>query len=169
MKFMLRISLVLLTSLLVGSCCLFGICEEEEINLPVNRYKPVVLEREIFENAIGAQSPQAIIKPGKIYIKDNLMFLNEINKGFHVFKYTNPETPIKLGFIKILGATDVAIRNETIYINQATDLVSLIYNETTNTITVLHRNKNVFPQKLSPDGNIGYITPNQIIIDWILN
>lgn len=96
------------------------------------------------------------------------MFVNDINKGFHVYNYTNPTSPVKLGFIKILGATDLAIRDNTIYINQAVDLVTLNYNSANNSAQVLHRNKNVFPQKVSPLGNYAYESnENNIVIDWI--
>ncbi len=112
---------------------------------------------------------QNLVKSGKIYIKDDLMLLNDLNKGFHVYNYSNPENPVKIAFIEIPGATDVAIRNSTIYINQAVDLVTLNYNSNTNTLNVLSRNRNIFPQKRSPDGFVGNYAENQIIVNWILN
>jgi hypothetical protein len=155
---------IIVSSTFVSCLCWTGNCGEP----PLETFKPVFVERSVFENSLQIQPPQNITKSGKIYIKDNLMFLNDTNKGFHVYNYTNPETPVKLGFIKIIGATDLAIRDNIIYINQAIDLVTLSYNNTSNTIQVLHRNKNVFPQKLSPNGNYAYeANENKIVIDWI--
>jgi hypothetical protein len=40
---------------------------------------------------VAFQNAQPIIKSGKIYIKDDLMFINDVNKGFHVYDYTDPK------------------------------------------------------------------------------
>jgi hypothetical protein len=153
------ITLVILLSSTFKSC---GWPDEYE-----DTFSPTILDRTTFENSVKSLPSQPIIKSGKIYIKDNLMFINEENKGFHVYDYANPENPTRIGFIQILGATDLAMRDNTIYINQAVDLVTLEYNPSNNSIIINHRNKNVFPQKQSPDGAIAYTTENQIVVDWI--
>jgi hypothetical protein len=159
--------LLLLSTIYQGCLCFHSNCGEPPLP-PVQEFTPVLLDRIAFENSVQIQPVQNIATSGKIYIKDNLMFVNDLNKGFHVYNYTNPNTPVKLGFIKILGATDLAIRDNTIYINQAVDLVTLNYNSANNTIQVLHRNKNVFPQKISPVGTYAYESnQNNIVIDWI--
>ncbi len=165
MKTTIKLALFLILYITCNGCCWKGNCGEPFIN---EQLKAVLLDRTTFENSVKALPTQNIIKSGKIYIKDNLMFVNDSNKGFHVYNYTNPETPVKVGFIQILGATDLAIRDNVIYINQAVDLVTLSYNVTNNTIQLLHRNKNVFPQKTSPSGSISYeANENKIVIDWI--
>jgi hypothetical protein len=169
MKIVFKWLLFLIVSVSLQSClCFSKDCDSAPVSPPDEQFKPVLLNRTTFENSIQILSSQSIVASGKIYVKDNLMFVNDLNKGFHVYNYTNPATPVKLGFIKILGATDLAIRDNTIYINQAVDLVTLNYNSANNTIQVLHRNKNVFPQKVSPLGNYAYESnENNIVIDWI--
>lgn len=135
-----------------------------------NQYTPVIIDRTILESSVVVKPIQAIVKSGKIYIKDNLMYLNDVNKGFHIYDYSNAANPVKIGYINILGATDLAIRNNSLYINQATDLVTLSYNFSNNSIEILNRDKNVFPQKKSPNGiNAATLTANQIVIDWNKN
>jgi hypothetical protein len=51
-------------------------------------------------------------------------------------------------------------------VNQAVDLVTLEYNSSNNTLKEKYRNKNVFPQKIAPNGQYGNTTENQILIDW---
>jgi hypothetical protein len=159
MKKTVLIIFLFLMSFLFKSCS----WPEDEYQDP---FTPVTLDRVAFENSVKSLPNQNIVKSGKIYIKDNLMFINEVNKGFHVYDYTNPETPIRIGFIQILGATDLAIRDNMVYINQAVDLVTLEYNPSNNSIVIKHRNKNVFPQKPSPNGTIANTTENQIVVDW---
>lgn len=133
---------------------------------PVGMYEAVILDRATFESSVQAMPAQPIITSGKIYVKGQFLFINEVNKGFHVFDYQNPQNPQPLGFIQVLGATDLAVRDNNIYINQAVDLVTLTYNAD-NSLTVTKRNRNVFPQKISPDGVYGVVNPDEIIINWI--
>ena len=116
-------------------------------------------------------SPQTIINSGKIYVKDEFLFVNEINEGFHVLNNSNPETPENIGFLKVFGSTDIAIKGHVLYINNATDLISIVPNFENSTIEITNRINNTFPNTLttSPDG-LGYYYPNdnEVIIGWEL-
>ena len=129
-------------------------------------YEPVVLQRPAFEVSLKVLPDRAVKKAGKIYIKDNLMFINDKNLGFHVYDYSDAQNPVPVCFIKATGATDLAVRNNTIYINQAVDLVTLQYNAATNTVAITKRNRNVFPQKVAPDNGYVSVGENEIITDW---
>jgi hypothetical protein len=166
-----KIVLVLLFFLIqfsFQSCCFYGDCGRE-FPESENYYKPVIMNRPIFESSIKILANKTIAKSGKIYIKDDVMLLNDVNKGFHIYNYSDATNPVKIAFLEIPGATDVAIRNSTIYINQAVDLVTLKYDLSANKVTVLYRNKNIFPQKISPQGFRSSVKENEIIIDWIPN
>jgi hypothetical protein len=168
MKKALQLTILLLITFLCKSCLWSGPDDPPMTNQD-GYYNPVIIERSELESSIKTLPPQSIYKSGKIYIKDDLMFINDVNKGFHVYNYTNPENPILIGFIQTLGATDLAVRGNLIYINQAVDLVTLEYNSSNNTLIEKHRNRNVFPQKTAPNGQYGNASENQIIIDWKLN
>ena len=164
MKKRLHFPLFFVVALLLSSC--WGNPNDDDLP-PTQNYEPVSMTRTEFESAVKALAPKEIVKSGKIYIKDNLMFINDVNKGFHVYNYSNPQNPIKISFIQIPGATDLALRNNIIYINQAVDLVTLEYNPTGNLINITKRIKEVFPQKISPDGFSTENVANKIVIDWI--
>ena len=152
---------------LFTSCVFFSTSNSEPI---ANTYfTPVIITRAQLESSVVIENPKTTIKAGKIYIKDNIMFVNDINKGFQIYNYSNPSNPIAVSYINFPGATDIAIRNNTLYVNQAVDLVSVNYNSTSNTIIINSRVKNAFPQKISPDGFIGNPSDDQIIINWIPN
>lgn len=146
------------------SSCIYGRGDDDLPRVTEN-YRPVVMERGEFEAAIQLQAIQPVTRPGKIYIKDGVLFITEVNKGFHVYNYSDAQHPVPLAFIKVPGATDVAMRGANLYINQATDLVTLNYSATPVSIT--NRNRNVFPQKESPDNSYANINNNQIITDWV--
>ena len=130
-------------------------------------YEPIVVSRTELEN-ISLQAPKTTVKNAKIYLKDQFLFVNDDKNGFHLIDNSNPASPQKIHYLKALGSTDVAIRNNVLYVNQARDLVALKINSSTNQIQVLKRLKNVFPPLPSPEGQIAGVKENEIVIDWKL-
>lgn len=132
-------------------------------------YKPIILKRADFEKSISLEGSKQVEKSAKVYIFDKLIFVNDKHKGFHIFNNSTPSNPVKEKFLKIPGATDIAIRNNTFYINQATDLIVLTFNFSDHTYKLEKRIKNVFPQMLSPDGDRYYdLKEDEVIVNWVL-
>ena len=129
-----------------------------------SQYTPVIMSREQMVNSIKMSEPKSMKKAGKIYVKDSYIFITDENKGFHIYDNSNPNAPQLTGFLEVPGATDMAIKNNTIYINQAVDLVAVSLNN--NQVKVQKRIVNTFPQKISPDGFNHYAGENEIIVDW---
>ena len=157
--------------LVFESCCFYGNCDDDFDDNPqaFSLYEPIFLSRTDLEQSVQLKEPTQISNSGKIYIKDNLLFINELRKGFHVFDNSNPENPIKIKFIEIPGSTDLAIRENILYINQATDLIAAHFDFTANNLSVTKRVENTFPELLSPDGYYAYDIPaNSIVVDWKL-
>jgi len=137
-------------------------------DLPPQQYEPITMDRNEFEAAVQMMPAQAIEKAGKIYIKDGYLFVNDVHKGFHIYDYSNPVDPVPLGFINVPGATDLAVRDNIVYINQATDLVTMQFDTGANAMTLLNRNENVFPSMTSPDGSSENVANDEVIIGWEL-
>lgn len=85
-------------------------------------YKPVFsVDSSILK--ISATGPQPVKIPGKIYVKGNLIFQNDLGSGIHVIDNTNPSAAGPVGFIKILGNSEISIKGNMLYANSFTDLV----------------------------------------------
>lgn len=153
-------------TLIVVNSCIWRYPEPME---PQSLYAPVVMNRSDFENSIKLTDSKPISNAGKIYVIGELLFVGDSYKGFQVLNNSNPASPLKEKFISIPGATDVAVRNNTLYINQATDLVVLWYDSNQKQLHIKKRVKNVFPPIQPPD-NIGYygVKENEVIVDWKL-
>ena len=109
----------------------------------VDAYVPV------YANAADAkqvvlQSPQPIINGGKIATLGNFVFQVETDKGIHIIDYSNPAVPVKRGFIKNALCRELAIKGNSIYTNNLTDLV-VIDISNANAVTVTSRINNAFP------------------------
>jgi len=164
-----KIPFALLALIIFQSCCPpFSDCDDDFFE-PTSRFEPVFLERTVFENSVSLKDSQPIDTSGKIYVKGNFLFINELNEGFHVYDNSDPTNPKVVKFITAPGATDMAIRSNMIYINQATDLIAIEYNPETNALNLTKRIPNTFPSLSSPDGEIAYAIPeNSVVVDWKL-
>lgn len=136
---------------------------------PQQQYEAVTMLRTEFENSTQLLPPEPITETGKIYVKDGFLFINQPNKGFHVFDNSNPSAPVNMAFIKVLGSSDLSIKNEVLYINNATDLIAVKPNFTNSTIEITKRISNTFPELAAPNNccynNTG---DNEVIINWTL-
>jgi len=147
--------------LLLHGCVLEG---DDEPGIVNPGYGATVMSRTELENSIHLLDPQAVTKSGKIYIKDNYLFVNDVNRGFHIYNYSDPQHPSPMAYLEVPGATDLSMRGNTLYINQAVDLVTLTLDN--NAIYMVKRNRNVFPQKTAPDNSSIPYDENAIIINW---
>jgi len=147
--------------LLLHGCVLEG---DDEPGIVNPGYGATVMSRTELENSIHLLDPQAVTKSGKIYIKDNYLFVNDVNRGFHIYNYSDPQHPSPMAYLEVPGATDLSMRGNTLYINQAVDLVTLTLDN--NAIYMVKRNRNVFPQKTAPDNSSILYDENAIIINW---
>lgn len=159
--------LLLLISLLLQSCIRVNNDDDIVLTNPSN-YQPVITDRESFEESLSLESePRVIENAGKIYTKDGFIFINEVNQGFHIINNSDPSNPENIGFINILGSSDLSIKGNVFYANNAIDLIAFTINETNQEISLTKRIKNTFPQLLSPEGFEYFdLEPDDIIIDW---
>jgi hypothetical protein len=163
-----NIQLLLLTGIVVLA---FSGCQEKV----VDRYMvnvPVYMERSEFKNAVKVTSAEEISQPGKIYLKDNYIFINENLKGIHVIDNSNPENPVFVSFVEIPGNVDMAIKDSILFADSFTDLVALDISDIQN-IHEVGRVDSIFPYTLPPlwDENqfpVGQIDPSKgIVVGWV--
>ena len=154
--------------LLFSSCCFYGDCNEyEDYEYP---FEPVYMEREIFENSVVLKEGQPIQKSGKIYIYEDFIFVNDVYKGFHIYNNEDPSNPVLIHFLEVPGATDIAIKNDVVYINQATDLIAVEVDWDLLSVNISKRLVNTFPALQAPDGwSYGAVQEGSVIVDWTAN
>lgn len=112
-------------------------------------YKPVYKSFEEFRSSFKTAPAKEIEQPGKIYFKDDYIFVNEVNKGIHVINNQNPKNPVKVTFYEIEGNVDIAIRGNILFADSYIDLVAI---DITNILSpvLVSRLKNAFPEVLPP-------------------
>jgi len=91
----------------------------------VEGYRPIYVSTEAALAGVTLQNSRALSIPGKIYIIGKYLLIGDNLKGVHVYDNTDPVHPVSLGFLNILGNTDVAVRGKVLYANNLTDLVAV--------------------------------------------
>ena len=139
----------------------------------VEGFKPVYVPKEEAK-VIKTLPPQDIKTQGKIYVKDQYIFIGDVNLGIHVVDNTDPRNPIKIAFIQIYGNQDIAIKDDILYADNMEDLVALNINSIQNP-TLVKRIEGVYelPNQHYPE-NLPYYSyfecadPSKgYIVGWI--
>lgn len=105
---------------------------------------PVYLSYDQLRSSVKMSAPQELNNPGKIYFKDQYIFINEKMKGVHVFDVSDPKNPQNKGFIEIPGNVDIAIKDNILYADSYVDLVSVDVSDFSK-IAEVGRVKDIFP------------------------
>ena len=144
--------------LFVALAGLFASCERkysETVTYQVN--EPVYMTAEAFKNSVAVTDEQhAVSGGGKICFYDGYLYISESGSGIHIIDNRNPSNPHAIGFIKLLGNADLAIRNNLLYADAFTNL---LWFDISNPAKPKMKGilENVFPEALPPiDNNFGY-------------
>ena len=165
---MLKQTALILTVCLLTSC--WGIYKRP---LPAPLPSKVMGYKPVYSNDSSlllplVMSPQPVQNAGKIYVKGNLIFQNELGKGIHVIDNTNPATAKRIGYIRLLGNTEMSIKGNFLYANSFADLVIIDVSNWQNPVQV-KRLKNAFNQGIAagaysfiplPEHRVNYECPN---------
>jgi len=115
-------------------------CKETRV---IRRLTPFTRSLSEIRSSVKAESKRDLVHPGKIYTKGNFLFINEIKEGIHVVDNSDPANPKFISFITIPGNGDIAVRNNILYADSYSDLVSLDITDPANAREV-SRTENVF-------------------------
>lgn len=118
---------------------------------------------------VKSKAAYEIQTAGKIYIKDNYLFVNEKYKGIHVFDNSNPGSPVNLAFLDIPGNVDLAVRGNFLYADNYVDLIVLDISNINAPLEVA-RVKDIFPYTI-PEATSTYPISNidkdqGVIVGW---
>ena len=127
-------------------------------------YLPVYRTTAEVRSSIKSNTPRALERPGKIYIRGPYIFLNEIDRGIHIIDNSNPAAPKKVSFITIPGNLDLAVIGNTLYADSYTDMVTLDITDPLHVATKKFTD-DAFPFRRYTNGFVA--DTNLVIVDWI--
>lgn len=158
--------------IMIGSLTLLSSCKDTFTETRTYMaYVPKYMSYEKLRSSVEAQSAAAIETMGKIYIKDQYLFVNEKYEGIHVFDNSDPSHPVNLTFIHIPGNVDLSIKGNFLYADSYIDLVVLDISDITHA-KEKYRLEDVFPYTIPEvEGNYPIAPIDQkkgVITGWTL-
>ncbi|MFM7428931.1 MAG: LVIVD repeat-containing protein [Flammeovirgaceae bacterium] len=119
-------------------------CEDKyEVEQKYSYFEPIYTTAAEIRASVGVVAPQEIKEAGKIYIKDNWLFVNEVGKGIHVIDNSNPKAPVIKNFLNIPGNYDLAVKGNILYADSYIDLVAIDISDKSN-IKIVKRLEGIF-------------------------
>jgi hypothetical protein len=138
-------------------------CIKDTATTTYTLFKPVYQTLTEVRANIKSNAALPVKKPGKIFVKGNFIFLNEIDKGVHIIDNSNPAAPVNKYFVSIPGNLDLAVKENILYADNYRDLITLDISNPAN-VQVKKITENVFPRRQYLNGFTGDTT--KIIVDW---
>ena len=115
----------LLAFVLLGT--IFQSCTKDKCSSEITyqKFTPVYLTADEIRQPIQNLEAKELVQPGKIYIYNNYILVNEKQEGVHVIDNSNPESPQNVGFISIKGNIDIAVKDGILYADNYMDLLAI--------------------------------------------
>ena len=156
-KYYLQLPITIITIFFLQGCVKDSLKTTYTYYMPVYESKTQVLQN------IKSAAPQPLQNTGKLFLLGNYIFINEINKGVHIIDNSNPASPKNVSFISIPGNIDIAVKNNTLYADLYTDMVTLDISNTAN-VSLKKVTPAVFPERDYANGFASDST--KYIVDW---
>lgn len=102
---------------------------------------PQYLSYEELRSSIYNDNDQQLERPGKIFLYNSLILINDFEKGIHIYDNSNPSAPSHVAFINIPGNVDIAVRDNVLYVDSYVDLVAIDISDPTE-VREIGRTKN---------------------------
>lgn len=115
--------------------------------------------------SINGNPAQSIDHAGKLYLKDNYIYLNEVKKGIHVIDNSNPSHPTQVAFLSIPGNNDIAIKGNILYADMYTDMLALDISNPRQ-VTLTGKLDNFFVGNTYFTGGPNTNVSDSILVDW---
>jgi hypothetical protein len=147
------------------SVLFFSSCVKDKLTRTYTIYTPVYKTRAEVAANIKTNPSREIGQAGKFFLYGRYILVNELDKGIHIIDNSKPATPKKIGFIDIPGNVDLAVKNNILYADLYSDLVTIDISDPANA-KLKKVVRNAFPQRRYV-GNMGFVTDtNRVIVEW---
>lgn len=140
--------LVISLLLMVLSTLLEGCTDKCETYYTYTDYQAVTVSLEEVQEQIGVKEPRSLVHPGKLYMKDQYIFISEAGEGIHIIDNSDKRNPVAKAFLEVPGSFDMAVLGSILYTDSYTDLLTFDIADV-NYIEQVGRRENVFRSRVN--------------------
>ena len=141
---LLTIYIGVVTAILLLVFMLSGCTDSCTTTTSYTYYEPVYKTTQEIRAAVKMEEPRELVNPGKIYIYDKYLFINQPNEGIHIIDNTNKKDPTAISFINIPGNFDLAVKDNVLYADSYIDLLAFDIGQPAQ-VKLVKRVENAFP------------------------
>ncbi|MEM6298704.1 MAG: hypothetical protein AAF740_08470 [Bacteroidota bacterium] len=145
---MYRLLLFLTITFMLGGCS--GERTFVDFVEPDTDFYPILMDRSEMEAVIGFETARPLETPGKLYTYGAYIFLNERYEGIHFIDNRDRSNPQRIGFFRIPGNLDMAVKQGQLYADNGTDMLVIDLRDPASP-EVVRRVPSVFPELPPPD------------------
>ena len=134
--------------------------------------KPIYSKDPTIRQIKYISSKQPVVSAGNICAFGNYIFQVDVGSGIHVINNSVPENSDRIGFVTVIGCTQMSIKGHYLYANSLNDLVTIDISDITN-VKEASRIKDAFTENIDypliQPKESGYFqcpTPDSIVIGW---
>lgn len=133
--------------------------------------RPLVMSKADFATSVTIVAPKPIEESGKVYTYGDYIFINDKYRGIHIINNSNPQQPVKVGFINIPGNIDISIKDNYLFADSMMDLVVLDISDINNVHQVnrlegVLYNNVFFPMEADLFEYEDYDYDTEIVVGW---
>lgn len=127
---------------------LFSSCEDK-FTREYMANSPIYMSYDELRASIKQVDAKDLDTTGKIYFKDDYIFIINPLQGIHIIDNSDPSNPTNTTYIEIPGCIDMAAKDNILYVDSYVDMVSLDISDI-NSIKQVDRISDVLPYTLPP-------------------
>ncbi len=154
---------IILISMVAGTSC------RDQFTEIFTGNSPVYMSYDDLRLAVSQSGPADLVNPGKIYFKDDYIFIVEEMKGIHVINNADAANPVNIAFINIPGNVDIAVKDNILYADSYVDVVALDVSDLSN-VKEVDRVTDVLPYSIpayDTEYPLAAIDETQgVVVDW---
>lgn len=153
---------VVVLAMLLTSC-------EDKVTQIFTGNSPIYMSYEDLRLSIRQTDARELDNPGKLYFKDNYIFIVEEMKGIHIIDNADPANPNNISFIEIPGIADIAVKGAILYADSYIDLVAVDISDLSD-IKEVGRVEDVLPYTIpqyDEEYPVAMIDEDEgVVVDW---
>lgn len=100
-------------------------CQKVSQKIEYTANIPLYMSYDDLRRGIHNENDATLERPGKIFLYNSLILINDFEKGVHIYDNSNPSNPTHIAFINIPGNVDIAVKDNILYVDSYVDIVAL--------------------------------------------
>lgn len=120
-----------LMAFIAAGTLLFG-CQKVTQKKVYTANVPNYMSYDELRGSIANDDSKTLERPGKIFLYNDYVLINDFESGVHIYNNSNPSAPEHVAFINVPGNVDMAVKDDILYVDSYVDIVAIDISDPNN-------------------------------------